>query len=100
MAKIYTADRWSIITWKKEGFGARTIHRKLKKVLNKNYSLTGIQNIINKFMNSGSVTNKNRLRKKTARTDDNINSVRKELGKKTPRSSSPKRTPNRMAQKL
>jgi hypothetical protein len=99
MTRISKADKWSIITWKKEGLGARLIQRKLQKVMNTIYSLAGIQKLIKKFESTGDIRDQRRIRCKTARTPQNVEAVRNELGKKT-RNASPKRTPRRLAQKL
>ena len=98
MTVISVADRWTIITWKREGLGPRRIQNKLKKLFNKDHSLTGIKSIIKKFESTGDVQNTTRCKPKSARTPRNIRCVKKELNKKT--RSSPKRTPHRLAQKL
>lgn len=99
MTKISVADRWAIVTWQREGLGARKIQWKMKTELQKQYSLAGIHYVMKKYASSAEVSDRKRIRTKTARNQQNIEAVKNEMRKKT-RNASPVRTPFRLAKKM
>ena len=100
MPNISLEHRWHIATWTRDGLGARIIQRKLKIACGVWYSLGGIQKVIKKYTQTGEVKDQTgRGCKKSARTPQNIAAVDAEIHKDAI-TSSPKKTPKRLATKL
>jgi len=68
MRTIPEDDRWAIATYQRKGLGARKIQWRMKTELEKDYSVSGIQYVMNRYSSTGQVADKKRVRIKTART--------------------------------
>jgi len=100
MPRITLINRQSIVSWHREGFGARIIQRKLVENYQVRCALSSIQDIIRKWDIFGTINNRERAGHiRAARTAENINAVRQEMTKDV-RIGSPKRTPKRLALRL
>ena len=100
MVRVAANIRHSIITWFREGFGARNIHMKLLNMTNHNYSLSTISYILKKWKDYGIIEDRPKSgRPRIARTVRNIAAVRQEFGKNI-LMQSPKKTPKRLGQNL
>lgn len=95
--KVSIAERWAIVTWNRDEYSLSVIQKRLKEKFNKECSIPTIQQTIKRYHDTGDVKDRVRIRRKTARTQTNIEAVKKELFKKKTRNASPKKTPARIA---